>query len=234
MPLVNTKDTENEVKGDMTPMIDIIFLLLVFFILTTKFVPNERAISNLMPTDQGQAKAELESIIEPPEDINVRIWPAGLPMTGDQNQLQAQWESMQQSGVGNQQAIMQIGNGARLLIEGDVLSKSANKSQQIGQVALVHEYIRKELEKREMPGDINDRSTQNPVLIHCFSSLSWKYALVAFDAVRNYEAQKAGRGLASRPDAMDRARKVNFAPSRSRIYENMSEGNELYDIISLK
>ncbi|MFW5828689.1 MAG: biopolymer transporter ExbD [Planctomycetota bacterium] len=234
MPLVDTMERENEIKGDMTPMIDIIFLLLIFFILTTKFVPNEKAISNLMPTDQGQAKAEDMSIVEPPQDINVRIWPAGLSFTSGPAELQQTWDRMESRGTANQQATMQIGNGPTLLIDGKGLSKGADKSAQTAQVAKVHEYIRNELEKREISGDAMDRSTQNPVVIHCFSGLAWKYGLVAFDAVRNYEAQKAGSGLASRPDAMDRARKVNFAPSRSRLYENQPEGNELADIINLK
>ena len=41
MPVKIAVDDEEEVKGDMTPMIDIIFLLLIFFLLTTKFVEEE-------------------------------------------------------------------------------------------------------------------------------------------------------------------------------------------------
>ena len=42
-------------KLDLVPMIDCIMLLLLFFILTTKFTADEKAIASLLPTDKGQA-----------------------------------------------------------------------------------------------------------------------------------------------------------------------------------
>ena len=58
----------------MTPMIDIIFLLLVFFILTTKFIPEEKVIANLLPTDKGQSSASTPEVVET-EEINIKIIP---------------------------------------------------------------------------------------------------------------------------------------------------------------
>ena len=55
-------------KPNMTPLIDIVFLLLVFFILTTKFIPEEKVIKQLLPTDQGSRSVQQEMIDEP-EDI---------------------------------------------------------------------------------------------------------------------------------------------------------------------
>ena len=40
MPISLSDETEE--KADLTPMIDVIFLLLIFFILTTKFTPDEK------------------------------------------------------------------------------------------------------------------------------------------------------------------------------------------------
>ncbi|MEM7457072.1 MAG: biopolymer transporter ExbD, partial [Planctomycetota bacterium] len=39
MARVRSKQSEEEIKVDMTPMIDIVFQLLVFFIMTFKIVP---------------------------------------------------------------------------------------------------------------------------------------------------------------------------------------------------
>ena len=41
-----------EGKLDLVPMIDCIMLLLLFFILTTKFSAEEKAIASLLPTDK--------------------------------------------------------------------------------------------------------------------------------------------------------------------------------------
>jgi biopolymer transport protein ExbD len=40
---------------DLVPMIDCIMLLLIFFVMTTKFSTEEKAISSLLPTDKGQS-----------------------------------------------------------------------------------------------------------------------------------------------------------------------------------
>ena len=73
-------DDEEEVKGDMTPMIDIIFLLLIFFILTTKFIPEEKMIASVLPTNKGQASASVQ--LEEKHDVNILIFPAAFFMGG--------------------------------------------------------------------------------------------------------------------------------------------------------
>ena len=42
-----------EAKGTLTPMIDVTFLLLVFFMVTSKFKANEGRIEAFLPKDQG-------------------------------------------------------------------------------------------------------------------------------------------------------------------------------------
>lgn len=230
MPLINTRDEDEEVKGDMTPMIDIIFLLLIFFILTTKFVPNEKAIANLMPTDKGQA-ATSPPVVEPPEDINIRIWPFGMPLTAGVQELDEQWEAMLENGTAGRQAIMQIGNTAPLLIKGANFEMGISAEIQISEVAKVQAYIREQLKLRSKEGG---RSEQDPVVIHCFSGMPWKYAIVAYDAVRHYEAINAGGLTGANPQELLNAREVNFAPPRVRNYHTWERGNELWEIMNLK
>lgn len=231
MPLVETKDDEEEVKGDMTPMIDIIFLLLIFFILTTKFVPNEKAIASLMPTNKGQSSAKQE-VVEPPEDINIRLWPVGMGKTAQPSELDAKWAEMLAGGSGASQVVLQIGGGVPLKISGAYLDAGVTVNYQEGAAAEVHEYIKNALQQRERAGQL--RAKQDPVVIHCFSGLAWKYALIAYDAVRNYEGLQSGVGAGADPTRLGDAREVNFAPPRVRNYHTWEHGNEIYEIMNLK
>jgi biopolymer transport protein ExbD len=51
-----------EVKPDMTPMIDVTFLLLVFFIVTLKFKVLEGRLDAALPKDRGTSTAPAEEI----------------------------------------------------------------------------------------------------------------------------------------------------------------------------
>jgi biopolymer transport protein ExbD len=51
-----------EVKPDMTPMIDVTFLLLIFFIVTLKFKTLEGRLDSNLPKDMGTSNAETEEI----------------------------------------------------------------------------------------------------------------------------------------------------------------------------
>ena len=48
---------EEEVKMDMTPMIDVTFQLLIFFIITMKFKTLEKKLNSYLPTDFGTNKS---------------------------------------------------------------------------------------------------------------------------------------------------------------------------------
>ncbi len=80
-----------QVKGDMTPMIDATFLLLIFFILTLKFKILEGRLDAALPKDMGTNTSKVEEI----EKVDVLLWvsdPGELvddknPQTGKGNGL---------------------------------------------------------------------------------------------------------------------------------------------------
>ena len=57
----------------------------------------------------------------------------------------------------------------------------------------------------------------------------YRHLAAVYDAVRGWEAQMGGSDV-----QLESARKVDFAPPRSRAYTENVEGNELADIIALK
>ena len=59
----------------MTPMIDVTFQLLIFFLLTTTFRPAEGQIPGTLP-QQGQGGVSAEERLDRP--INITIYPAGV------------------------------------------------------------------------------------------------------------------------------------------------------------
>jgi biopolymer transport protein ExbD len=215
---------EDEVKSDMTPMIDIIFLLLIFFILTTKFVVPEKAISQLLPTNKGQASAS-PPVVEPPQDINILVYPAGFTRGMGVEQMDTMWKSTEDTS----QAMLRVSNQAALPMVGSALraERQAALRQPMGEIEA---YIHGHLEAAEVPGS---RKEQRPVVIHCFSGLSWKYAILAYDAVRTFEGKKVTVDM-SFSDRLREAREVSFSPPRVRNYHTWELGNELWEIINMK
>ena len=67
---MKVKKEELRIKMDMTPMIDIVFLLLVFFILTLKIVSAEGDFNIKMPISSA---ASPEDTTEPPTSILLRL-----------------------------------------------------------------------------------------------------------------------------------------------------------------
>ena len=129
-------------------------------------------------------------------------------------------------------AFLRVGQRNEVTVEGNKLNKN-NKPDMIQTVDMVHQVIREELAKFEEAG--LPRNKQPDIVIHCFSGLSWKFALIAYDAVRAYEADAPG-GIkwTGDPKELDGARSVNFAPPRIRNYDSNEQGNELYEIIHMK
>jgi biopolymer transport protein ExbD len=76
----------NTVKFNMTPMIDIVFLLLVFFLATARFRPLEAKLPMQIPSPQGGEQAQF-SLVEPlmisleSQDNGIRIIVAGTEFT---------------------------------------------------------------------------------------------------------------------------------------------------------
>ncbi len=58
------KTRSGGIRGNMTPMIDIVFLLLVFFVATARFRPQEGRLPMLLPPPQGGQMGQF-SLVEP-------------------------------------------------------------------------------------------------------------------------------------------------------------------------
>ena len=223
----------SEGKLDLVPMIDCIMLLLLFFILTSKFSSEEKAITSLLPTDKGQMSAPQKTVTEPPKQINVAIWPAGLPanlQAGEyEKRLQALLETIPSRILPD--ALVRVGGNDPVAMYGKLLSVpgSAELKQHMDQI---HGYVQLKLETYEKT-DTSARKEQFPVVIHCFSSLSWKFALVIYDAVRQYEHVKGAAADLANARALENQREVDFAPPRIRNYSAQELGNELFEIINL-
>ncbi len=64
--MINIKrETRNKLNGgiNLTPLIDIVFLLLIFFMLTANFIQNEGLKINIPETKSAPAKVKKENII---------------------------------------------------------------------------------------------------------------------------------------------------------------------------
>jgi biopolymer transport protein ExbD len=222
-----------EGKLDLVPMIDCIMLLLLFFILTTKFVSEEKSISSLLPTDKGQA-ASSPSKVTPPEQVNICIFPAGMEKALQPSEyLQALREVQTSTNPVINKVWIRIGIAPVIAVDGSLL-KIKQGTAVVASVDEIHRYISDELAKFESANP-SDRQHQSPVVINCFSGLSWKFALVSYDAVRAYEARVSGRKLTGdKLVDFDGAREVDFAPPRIRDYTANELGNELYEIVNMK
>lgn len=66
MRLQKQEEQDNEVKGDMTPMIDCVFLLLVFFMCATRFKTLEEKLVTHLPKNLGEQNVT-------PMDVQPRI-----------------------------------------------------------------------------------------------------------------------------------------------------------------
>jgi biopolymer transport protein ExbD len=68
-----------DVEINMTPMIDIVFQLLIFFVLTAKFIEFEGELLSYLPKDRGLSAAPAENLV-PPVTVFLR-W-EGDPLNG--------------------------------------------------------------------------------------------------------------------------------------------------------
>jgi biopolymer transport protein ExbD len=71
---------QEEVKLSITPMIDVTFLLLIFFMCAMKFKTLERKVAAFLPTDRGPAKTV--QLFPPETKITVKLrWDEGTRAT---------------------------------------------------------------------------------------------------------------------------------------------------------
>ncbi len=221
---------EDEGRLDLVPMIDCIMLLLLFFMMTTKFSSEEKAINSLLPTDKGNGSTSTEKK-DPPQTVNIRIVPEGMRKGYQPGEYLGQLDKIRAPGqvIGNAWII--VGGAEPLLVTGNVL-RAKKSSEMEKQVEEIHRYIETALEKYEANG--KPRKEQNDIVIHCFSGMSWKYALLAYDAVRAYEGKVGQIKWTGDPAELLAARAVNFAPPRIRNYAADELGQELFEIVNMK
>ena len=62
--MARTKPEIEEVEIELTPMIDVVFLLLIFFIVTMKFKVLEGKLETELPKDVGVNAGEVEDLLE--------------------------------------------------------------------------------------------------------------------------------------------------------------------------
>src|SRR3954465_4545047 len=129
-----------EGKLDLVPMIDCIMLLLLFFILTTKFTSEEKTITSLLPTDKGQAAAPPQKV-EPPQQVNICIYPAGMDKGFQPSEYAAKLREIQPSQIAViPKAWIRIGTNQAIEIDGSPL-RTKNSAALKEQVNQVHQYI---------------------------------------------------------------------------------------------
>ncbi len=216
-------------KIDLVPMIDCILLLLLFFILTTKFTADEKQLSALLPTNQGQGSPTTKEPVPPPTTINLVVTPNGISRGLKEADYQQRWTDIERlRGRTPPSATLRIGGSDPLVIDGSLFT-SQNQAAVKAQVELIHAYVLRELAQREEPGD---RTAQHPVNIHCFSGLSWGYALAVYDAVRAYEQTRRPTTDTSSVTLEDQ-RLVTFAPPRVRNHKVNELGSELWELTNL-
>jgi hypothetical protein len=127
-------------------------------------------------------------------------------------------------------AELRLGGDEPLAISGTVLRD--RESRELTQLmAAIHDHVFAALERRERPGAAS-RKEQDPVVIRCFSRLPWKFALIAYDAVRDFEKSKSGTMDAGDPGHWDDARSIDFAPPLIRDISPDALGDELYEIVN--
>lgn len=221
-----------EGKLDLVPMIDCIMLLLLFFLLTSKFTSEEKAITSMLPTDKGQAMGPSKKV-DPPKQINIAIYPTNLPAKLQPADYGLKLKRIIDAAPRRiiPDAMVRVGGNPPIPMQGNVLAQQGSTELKL-HMDQIHNYVQQSLEAYDKK-DVAERKDQFPVVIHCFSGLSWKFALVAYDAVREFERKKGGFSKPDDPRALEKQREVDFAPPRIRNYSTEEMGNEIYEIINL-
>jgi hypothetical protein len=222
---------EAEDRVNMIPLIDCMFFLILFFMIITKFEPDEKAVASLLPTDKGQMNAKPTSVA-PVEQINLLVYPQGVEKGYQPSEYRKQLEELEKSRSFFEIARIRVGGRDPIEINGLALAQRSNNSEQMrDNILQAHAYIKEALNNLEEAG--KPRKEQKPVVISCYSGMPWKYALLVYDAVRAYEAEKTGSFNKNTFDLLE-AREVSFAPPQIRNFHKNELGNELYTIVNMR
>jgi hypothetical protein len=222
---------DQEGRLDLVPMIDCVMLILLFFILTTTFGSADKVIGSLLPTDQGPGTTTKPVPIPPPQ-VRIAIWPDPLAPGDSAAGYQAQLRRLVDAeGIYYGAALLRIGGGDPIRLDPALLAKGTDDELK-ARLSVVHDAIARELERYEVAGAGRDR--QLPIEIHGFSGLSWRYALLALDAVRAYEAGHGAPAYDGNPDRLAAMRAVGFAPPEIRNGSVRSTGEEMQRILAVR
>jgi hypothetical protein len=221
---------KREGRLDLVPMIDCIMLLLLFFILTTSFRAPDKQIAMLLPA-KGPPLPQKQVIIEEPHVLRIAVYPDGVEPGDSAAVYQRRIDTLLKQG--RVPAVrVRIGGAEPFLLLGSDLDRGDTPELGAALDGLAAR-IGTALKEREVPA-ASSRHDQVPVEIHCFSGLSWKYALVVLDAVRSYEKDFEH----DLPDDANQAallrREIAFAPPRLRNYRLNERGEELAEILAVK
>lgn len=222
-PSAELDDTVN-----MIPLIDCMFFLILFFMLVTKFTPDEQAIASVLPSHQGPCGGGEPELLEN-HQINIAIYPAGLERGHGANAYADAVDGQVADGVFADAACVRVGGSEPVTVLGTLLDRP-NDAQK-AHIDALHTVIANELASREEQG--LPRAQQHPIVVSCYSGLSWKYALLAYDAVRAYEGSLAGGRINRSAEDLVSARAVTFAPPLVRNTPN-EQGRELEAILHLR
>ena len=75
------REEEDNFVFDMTPMIDVVFLLIIFFMVSTVFVDFSRKMDINLPTSKSSAIDESTKTLEVEMSKDKKIFLAGKPLT---------------------------------------------------------------------------------------------------------------------------------------------------------
>ena len=75
------REEEDNFAFDMTPMIDVVFLLIIFFMVSTVFVDFSRKMDINLPTSKSSALDESTKTLEVEMSKDKKIFLAGKPLT---------------------------------------------------------------------------------------------------------------------------------------------------------
>jgi hypothetical protein len=220
-------------RVNMVPLIDCMFFIILFFMITMKFGQDVWVVSSLLPTDQGTGGPPPRPIALR-ERINVAIYPEGFAKGHQPSKYRQQAAAALESDPAcfEKSALIRIGGSDPIRVDGFVLSlEPVDAPEMKDQVERMHAYVKKELAERDLDG--RPRGQQPQIVISCFSGMPWKYALLAYDAVRAYEVDQGG-GSTITDAGLREAREVCFAPPNVRNSGFNEQGQELYEIVHLR
>ncbi len=225
------QDHIEEGRLDLVPMIDCIMLLLLFFILTTKFTTDDKALAAIL---SNQGPSPKPATIDPPRSVVITAWPAGVEAaTGEADAARIYQASVGEHGLPHR-ILLRVGGGEPLLVDATVLAPRvgtpAALAASAAELERIHRHLADALKPYESTGQARDK--QPPVVLRLFSRLPWKMAAAVYDAVRGFE--KDHGGVVRLPKDFERARTIDFAPPLIRKHTANELGRELYEIVHTK